>query len=450
SILPKTFPNLPKTKREYIMSRSILRKNVEIQPRFVEIGRCYKGTPKGTSKRGYAGGDDYNSSYLRFEPSDRLKFHPASSNQYENMHAELKARWETLIKDGRVKIRFPLPSVDENFVWSNKVIKAIANTEKTFRECDGVTCTKWVESIPHPTKTNQTLPKFVKGSKPCSAVEGKECPEGCQAKGLLKFMVPDLYPGGIIILPLNSPVDIGAIAGYLKPFENIDLSAIPFSLFRKASPVSWEEKGEIKTKAENWGLHLEIDPQMSMLMMASKKRQFIGELQGQPKLLSQPIAALPPARTETLPTFGKSDDGYQFVARMQSAIQLGSTAELDAAVDDAMDLVHSGLYEFKSGVAFIDYEYKRALQAISDRSLPSEDPRLSLVRKLFALARDLGYTDGNEFKTLVKTALKVESFNDIPQGQLPGIIQILQSFSGHQLSDRAELDKSVFDALTKI
>lgn len=404
------------------MARAILRKQNPVTARFTEIGRCYKGSPKGTSKRGYAGGDDYASSYIRFEPAERLKLHPATTDAFESLYEEFKARWEVLIKEGRVRIRFPHYGIDENFVWSNKVIKAIGGTEKTFRECDGTTCTKWVESAQHPTKKGQTIPKFVRGEKACSAIEGKECPEGCQAKGMLKFMVPDLYPGGIILFPLNSPVDISAIAGYLEPFKNTDLSAIPFSLFRKPDPLSWEEKGEMKSKAENWGLHLEIDPQISMLMMESRQRRFIGELQGDVS-----IAALTPEKpkslapaSEELPAFGKSEDGYNFTIKVQTAIRNGSVDELNSAIEDALELVHANLYDFKSGIAFVEREQNRAMEALRDRTMPTvevvpNDPFLTREEglELWKLAASAKFTESTAKQCL--NDLKIESFAKIPR-----------------------------------
>jgi hypothetical protein len=214
------------------MNRAILRKSNPVIVRWEEAGRCYKGSPKGTSQRNsrYEGGDDYESSYIRFEPAERFKAYPATTADFENLYAELKDGWTGLMRLGHIPIRFPFPTIEENFNWENKIIKKIGGSEKTFRRCDGTTCSLWVESKAHPTKRGQTIPSFIRGSKPCSAVEGNECPEGCAAKGMLKFMVPTLYAGGIVVFPLNSPVDISTIAGCLEPFRNFDLSAIPFTL----------------------------------------------------------------------------------------------------------------------------------------------------------------------------------------------------------------------------
>ena len=349
---------------------AIVRKQNPIQARLVEIGRCYKGGASGTSKKSslYKGGDDFASSYIRFEPADRFKLSPASSDKFHNLFEELKAAWEDMISQGSISIRFPSPTIEENFTYSNKVTKGIGNTTKTFRECDGETCTKWVESAPHPVKSGQTIPVFKRGAKPCSAIEGKDCPEGCKAKGMLKFMIPDLYPGGIIVFPLNSPVDVGAIAAYLEPFRSLDLSAVPFNLFRMKQDVSWEEKGETKSKA-NWGIHLAIDPTFSRLMLQGSERRYraqmeIGDFTPVRSLRSNSaIASLPPA-TETLPSLRRTDDGMAFQQDVQRSIRETDIALLREVVEDAKELVWSGIYS-KESMGWIESEERRAMEAIA-------------------------------------------------------------------------------------
>ena len=348
------------------MTRAIIRKQNPVISRLVEIGRCRKGTPKGTSVRKWEGGDDYASHYIRFEPEERLKLHPASTDDYESLYDELKAAWDQMMAQGHIKIRFPHATIAENFPYSNKLIKKIGSTEKTFRECDGQTCTRWTEDGKHPTNPNRTIPVFKRGSIPCSAIEGKSCPMGCAPWGMLKFMVPDFYPGGVILFPLSSPVDISAIAGYLEPYQNYDLSAIPFNLFRREDSVSWEEKGEMK-QGKNWGLHIGVDPTITRLMMESKSRNFITQLEGGSAIAPlppAPVNALPPAQ-ERLPDFSRSDDGMIFKAAVSKAIRNGSLQELEGAIDNALELIFSEIYD-ESGRAFVERQEQNAREAIRD------------------------------------------------------------------------------------
>jgi len=189
---------------------------------------------------------------------------------------------------------------------------------------------------------------------------------GCAPWGMLKFMVPDFYPGGVILFPLSSPVDISAIAGYLEPYQNYDLSAIPFNLFRREDSVSWEEKGEMK-QGKNWGLHIGVDPTITRLMMESKERNFITQLEGGSAIATlqpAPVNALPPAQ-ERLPDFSRSSDGMSFKQAVSLAIRNGSLQELEDAVDNALELIFSGLYD-ESGRAFVERQEQNAREAMRD------------------------------------------------------------------------------------
>lgn len=431
------------------MARAILRKNNPVQQRLTEIGRCYKGSPKGTSNKGrYKGGDDYASSYIRFEPSDRLKLYPATQEGFENLFEELKSAWEAMISHGSIKIRFPHSTVDENFVWSNKVVKEVGGTTKTFRECDGSTCTKWVETAPHPTIPNKTIPIFKRGSIPCSAIEGKECPEGCQAKGMLKFMVPDLYAGGIILFPLNSPVDVSAIAGYLEPYRNMDLSAIPFSLFRMEAPVSWEEGGEMKTK-NNWGLHLELDPQVSRLMLQGVERRYMAQLeQGDftpvRSLPAPATRALPPAPKDDLMPLAKAEDGYLFLERVQDAILNRDLTALTEAVSDARDLIYSGLYD-RSSHYWVDREEKRALEmiAVGGYAEPpkakgeDDEHREPIYQEISQFMEQLDWTN-EDGKIHLKTTYKKNSRKALTNEELIEFRDYLQNCVNRLQSENSE------------
>lgn len=369
------------------MVRSILRRDRQVEGRLVEIGRIYKGQPKGTSTRSvkYKGGDDYNSPYLRFEPAERLLYVGATNPKFPNLHDELKAAWEDLIKEGRVRIRFFYPTIKENFAWSNKVVKEIGRTTKTFRECDGITCTRWTESAPHPTKPGETIPIFKRGEMTCAAIDGNECPLGCEAKGWIKFIVPDLYAGGLVFFPLNSPMDISNIEAELNPYKNLDLTAIPFSLFRKKDLVSYEVKGKSQDK-DNWGIHLEPDPTMVRLMMQGSQQRYMQQLSvGN----FAPVRSLPTAPTPALPAAPElrslkgTDDGLLFEQRVHEAIIKGDRAELSLAVSDARDWVYSGLYD-QSSLNWINSEEERAEEAISlaDAAPKPEKRRINSLRRL--------------------------------------------------------------------
>jgi len=349
------------------MTRAIIRRQNPIISRLVEIGRCYKGSRKGTSVRKWEGGDDYASHYIRFEPEERLKLHPASTDAHENLYDELKASWDQMMQQGHLKIRFPHDTIEENFPHTNKVIKKIGNTEKTFRECNGSVCTKWTEDGKHPANPSRTIPVFKRGSMPCAASEeDKLCPMGCTPWGMLKFMIPDFYPGGVILFPLHSPVDIAAIEGYFDHYKTYPIADIPFNLFRREDDISYEEKGEMKQK-KNWGLHLGVDPTITRLMMESKSRNFITQLEGGSAIATlppAPVNALPPAQ-ERLPDFSRSDDGMAFKAAVSKAIRNGSLQELESAIDNALELIFSGLYD-ESGRAFVERQEQNAREAMRD------------------------------------------------------------------------------------
>lgn len=99
-------------------SRKIMVLDRPASVRIHEVGRLFKGDPKGVSASGKPTvGRDYNSHYLRFEPDDRFKNEP-SEQGFPSLYEELKARWEKLIARKSVSVRLPfsnlIPNESEN------------------------------------------------------------------------------------------------------------------------------------------------------------------------------------------------------------------------------------------------------------------------------------------------------------------------------------------------
>lgn len=357
------------------MGRAIMRADAPVIVRLSEVGRLYKGSPKGTSKRGYAGGDDYASEYIRFEPSERFKTEPPTEPGFENLFDQLKERWEVLIARGAVKVRFPFSSIEENFPWENKVIKKWGNSEKTVTRCNGISCSMWIEDSIVDGKTRPTIKR---GNRPCAAKEGdRECPLGCSPKGMLKLVIPELYPAGVVIFPLGSPIDISSVLGSLKPFEAYDLSGIPFNLYRKGETVSWTDPKRGEQSKINFGVCLEIDPAIASGLLDSRARQFNRLLEADfiEADVSEPQRSITPAASKALqaPQFPRSDDGMAFSREIVVCVQNLDEDALRSAVEDAIELVSSGYYD-ESGIRWIESEYDRALRLIQQNSIAPVKP----------------------------------------------------------------------------
>lgn len=307
--------------------------------KFEEVGRLYKGNPK--PERGP--GRDYASHYMRFEPADRFKVEPASDPQYANMAIELKARWEELIGRGSIKVIFPFATVEEVLSIANRVTKMVGASAKTMVECDPRSGrnTKWVENA---IANGKPVPKVVTGDRPCQAGEDGVCPLGCIPRAMLKISIPELWPGGIVLFPLGSIIDIGNILGALQPYANIDLRGVPsWSLFRKEDQISWEDpvKGT-QTKA-NWSVNLTIDPQVTAMLAAKQQRQFLRSVNEDiPDAIEvTPQRAIAPSRQ---PSFRNSADHKALQVAIDIAVENQDYQELDLAIESAMDLIDQGFY----------------------------------------------------------------------------------------------------------
>ena len=364
--------------------------------KLTEIGRLYKGSPKGTSSRGYAGGDDYASHYLRFEPDDRFKLSPATSPEFKNLHDELKARWEKLIARGSVQIRFPYQGVAANWTWENKVVKTVGDRSKTFNACDGTTCTRWTES-------GKKGPELVKGSRPCAAgPNDKTCPVGCKPHGMLKFYVPELHPGGVVLFPLKGPIDVGNIQSYLNSYAAFDLTAVPFSLFRKAQEVAFlDGKGNPQSKI-NWGLHLEVHPTIAQLMLQGKATAYERQLaSGDIRLLSASAAPALEATVVAAPDYSVSQQYMDFQNAITKATQDCDIDRVLTLVDTEKQSIGGGDFDL-AGLRLVDRELTRAMDMIN--AAPPAAPEVPAWADALAAKRDELGLSRDDVKQLAREA----------------------------------------------
>lgn len=332
-----------------------------------EVGRLFKGSPKGVNQKTGKPtiGKDYNSHYLRFEPDPRFK-NERSSNGFPSLYEELKDRWENIISGQSVKVRLPFPSLSECMVIDNNVmIKWGAGTRKA-ASCDGTTCTL---SFTTETENGKRKHVFDRTPKPCMVADDGFCPMGCAPKALLKLIIPDLYPGGIVVFPLGSPIDIDSVRGSLSRFEQYGLHCVPFSLFRKATRVNFsDDRGD--QSRDNWGVNMEIDPEVASKLMMKTDRRFNHFLESDDDIIdvetSEPQRSLAPAKAQPqAPSFQKSDDGFNFLNQVRAALNGASLDFLSEAVEIATELVESGYYD-RSGLAFISREEDRARSTIRE------------------------------------------------------------------------------------
>lgn len=326
--------------------------------RFEEVGRLYKGNPK--PERGP--GRDYASSYLRFEPADR--FTREASATHANMAEEMKARWESIIKTGAVKIIFPFASIAEVFPVANRVTKMVGASAKTMVACDPRTGrnTKWVEDQ---IINGKTAPKVVAGDRPCQASDDGVCPLGCIPRAMLKISIPELWPGGIVLFPMGSIIDIGNILGALQPYDGIDLRGVPsWSLFRKEEQISWEDPAKGTQTKANWGINLTIDPQITAKLAAQQQRQFLRSIdEDAPAIAPTAQKVIAPAR---LRQFRGSADHQAMQAAMEAAAKALDSEGVTAALVAALEMIDGGFYD-EAGRSIINGAWELAQDRIATR-----------------------------------------------------------------------------------
>lgn len=255
----------------------------QIRPRFSEIGRLYKGSPKRTNANGKEiFGEDLD--HFRFEPSPRLLEFPAMTKGFSSLHDELKTRYAELGEKPRtIRVRFAHPEPELNFSTDNEVWKQVKGVERCTRRCNGETCSL------------HTTDKGTLSKEPiaCAAVEGlNKCPQGCVPTGRLRFFLPDLNYPGIVALTTHSIHDISEILGNLEAYANFDLTKIPFKLCRTEKTINRTDEQGNTFPMRRWLCHLEIDPEFGLLLQRSQENRYRAELQAPIE-----VAALPAMRS---------------------------------------------------------------------------------------------------------------------------------------------------------
>lgn len=418
---------------------AILRASIaQDRTKLTEIGRLYKGSPKGTSVRKYAGGDDYASHYLRFEPDDRFKLSPATTAGFANLHEELKARWESLISKGSVSIRFPYQGVSANWQWSNKLVKMVGDRGKTFVECDGATCTKW-------TQPGAKRPEFIKGSKPCAAgPEDKDCPLGCKPYGMLTFYVPELHPGGVVLFPLKGPIDVGNIQSYLNSYAAFDLTAVPFSLFRRSQEVSYVDSKGVSQSKINWGLHLEIDPTIAQLMLQGRatayERQLASGNVGQLSPASQPVLE---AAVIAAPDYRQSQQWMSYQNAITRAAQSGDRAQITALAEAEKRSIGRGDFDM-AGMTLVDREVVRAMDMISAAGVTSSPQKPQWQIDLESAETRLGLNRDRTKKIAADNGIELKK---VPPQKLAQLIELMEIEAENSVMDAEVVELPMADQI---
>jgi hypothetical protein len=358
-----------------------------VRRQFPEIGRLYKGTPKTSGKIG----KDYKSHYLRFQPDQTIISLPSSGN-FENLGEELLDSWENLIAQQVIDIRLPYPTITENFWWANEAGKEFPKGYRTLFRCDGETM--FLRTEFSKDSQGKNLVRHQAGEWTCEASEDGVCPHGCEPKGFLNVIIPALYPAGIVMIPLNSPVDISTLEAQLAACEGApDLRNIPFKFYRAPKSLTWkDQKGDTQVTPQNWGLNLMIDPSAMLALLGVRENN----------LLAEPSARLALPQQQ----FKNSAHGFIFQEDIRAAKAAGSPELVHQAVDAALEV--AGLYDAESTRSFITYEADRALDMIEESSFPviAGEER----QRLFDIAREAGL--GNEDMRLTLQNLGIH-------GQIP-------------------------------
>lgn len=330
-----------------------------------EIGRLFKGHPKGVNEKSGKPtiGRDYGNAYLRFEPDPMFKNEPSEAG-FPSLYEELKDRWEKLMERKAVRVKLPFPTIEECMFYDNSVTIKWGTGTKKAASCDGRVCSISFSVKPENGKNKYTFDRTP--NQPCKVGEDGTCPMGCIPKALLKLVIPDLYPGGVVVFPLGSPIDINTIRGALASVEKYGLNVIPFTLLRKPARVNFtDDRGE--QSRDNWGVNLVIDPVVASRLMGRDDRRFEKFLNSDSDIIEavevQSQRSIAPASTQS-PKFKPSDDGFNFLQQVRAAISEGSTEMLNDAIEIATDLVESGFYDQPSGLSFIANEESRARDAI--------------------------------------------------------------------------------------
>jgi hypothetical protein len=386
-----------------------------VQPQVPEIGRIFKGDPKRPGKKPGTMIFGQDLDYFRFEPAERTKALPFGSG---TLYDHLKNRWEAIKEETggwrSLQIRFPFSRFEDIYHHGkNRKWAEIGGRQTCVRECNGATVNKMLVEIGGGKKVVQ------RGTWACSMQDGdRECPEGCKAEAMLKFMIPALGYPGMIIFTTRSGHDITEIKKNLLPYYGLDYASMPFRLFRALSPCDHHQEDGTVRRQDKWLCYLEIDAEFGMLQMQGRERQYRAQLSG------QPIQALPAAPALALPPSASNLDQqwFEFMGEIQACIGGRSHRPLMQVIESALNIFPESWHDK------IYAEHDRAASAIGSISMPVsviEAPdtarenleRLSNIRLLTGYSKVQAKAIAESINLVIAdctnwTAQQIEAFRD--------------------------------------
>jgi hypothetical protein len=210
---------------------------------------------------------------------------------------------------------------------------------------------------------------------------------------MLKFYVPELHPGGVVLFPIKGPIDVGNVQSYLNSYSAFDLTAVPFSLFRKAQEVEYiDHKGNQQRKI-NWGIHIEVDPTIAQLMLQGRASAYERQLaSGDIRLLSASAAPALEATVVAAPDYAKSQQYMDFQKNMTLAARSGDIEKMLTLVDAEKKSIGGGDFDL-SGLPLVDREVARVMDMINAAppaapEVPAWADALAAKREELGLSRD--------------------------------------------------------------
>jgi len=270
----------------------LLRKNVTVLPKYAEVGRLYKGSPKVNGRSGKDLFDEF-----RIEINPTLATMAAEREEFDNLKLDLEDRVRSLYggtKDyltaKELTIRFPFEKKDNFFQWDNrKDATTKSGTYVCSRRCNGVTVTHHMIELPGGGQAVSKEPI------PCAAgPNDTTCPMGCKPKGRIQFFIEGLgYSSGVFVFPMGSGIDVGNMEGFLLAAaesyygafnEPIDYRNLLFRLNRREGTFNAPTPDGGTIPKKNGEVHLQLDTKMSMQMhqktLAAGQARFAALLSG--------------------------------------------------------------------------------------------------------------------------------------------------------------------------
>lgn len=246
---------------------AIIRPGRQAQPRLAEIGRLFKGAPKGPRSPG----EDLD--HFRFEPHEALQGYPRTDGQSGSLYDELLQRYEDLDSQRVLRIRFPFDEIEQNMspplneLWSSK-----GGAQRCIKRCDGQTqLLHWQDS--------KSGPRLSRQPKPCEAGPNDDkCPAGCSPTSRLQFILTDLGYPGIVVHTSHSMYDINEFESNLEAYRELPLSKIPFLLCRRLKPCPFTKPDGAIVNQSKWLCHLEIDPTYGQKLQLAQATSFLASL----------------------------------------------------------------------------------------------------------------------------------------------------------------------------